>query len=279
MSDFDYSTDAKNVLNKFYQVDRVVYVEGEDDIPFWEEIFLKLANIQVEFESVGGKTELLKHAEAIYEGEAEYLLAMDSDFDRVFAIEKHPSIVRTYGYSIENTLISEESICRIIKNLARIPRRDAPYEDCERWLSEINYKIKDIVLCDVINIKEELGLSVVPDSSERFMKDGGSASISEEKIGDFVDRLGIDKVEKLRSEDMNLADKGMNYLDVIRGHFLFSAAMNFIKIKTRYFGKKITISKDMLFSNFVSIFESVFNEDHPHYDFYKAEISSLPEDA
>lgn len=279
MSDFDYSTDAKNVLNRFYQVDRVIYVEGEDDIPFWEIIFSRLSNIDVKLESVGGKPELLKHAKAIYEDEAEYLIAMDSDFDRVFGIETHPSIFRTYGHSIENTLICKESICNIIKNLARIPKRDAPYEACEEWLSDLNEKIKGIVLSDIINAKEELGLSVVPDSSERFMKGGGSASMSHEKVGDFVDRLGIDKVKKFRPEDDNLKRKNMEYLDVIRGHFLFSAVIKFIKIKARSLGKKVTVSRDMLYSNLVSVFESVFNKNHPHYEFYKVELASLPGDA
>lgn len=279
MPEFDYSTDAKNVLNRFFQVDRVVYVEGEDDIPFWEIVFDKLTNIQVKIEAVGGKPELLKHAEAIYENEAEYFLAMDSDFDRVFDVEKHPAIIRTCGYSIENTLICKESICRIIRNLARIPKRNVPYEACEEWLTDLNEKIKDIVLSDVVNTKEELGLSVVPDSSERFMKSANSPYISNEKISDFVERLGIYKVEKFTPEIENLDIKRIVYLDAIRGHFLFSAVMKFVKIKTRSLGKNVSVSKDMLYSNLVSVFESVFNRDHPHYDFYKNELAPLPRDA
>lgn len=34
MADLEYSIEARNILNVFYGVERVVYVEGEDDIAF-----------------------------------------------------------------------------------------------------------------------------------------------------------------------------------------------------------------------------------------------------
>ncbi|MDT1779800.1 hypothetical protein NLX66_010080 [Acinetobacter baumannii] len=34
MNNLEYSTDAKNILNDFYEVDKILYVEGIDDKVF-----------------------------------------------------------------------------------------------------------------------------------------------------------------------------------------------------------------------------------------------------
>ena len=60
MSDIQYSTDALNVLSDFYGVDTLVYVEGDDDVIFWQAIFEKFASRSVRFESVGGDAALAK---------------------------------------------------------------------------------------------------------------------------------------------------------------------------------------------------------------------------
>ncbi|EGA69570.1 hypothetical protein VISI1226_13648 [Vibrio sinaloensis DSM 21326] len=39
--DFFYSAEAENIINEFHSVDVMVYVEGVDDIPFWDFIFEK----------------------------------------------------------------------------------------------------------------------------------------------------------------------------------------------------------------------------------------------
>ncbi|HCX7732599.1 TPA: hypothetical protein OZ640_004640, partial [Escherichia coli] len=38
---FSWSNEAENVISLFYDADIMVYVEGEDDIAFWEIIFKK----------------------------------------------------------------------------------------------------------------------------------------------------------------------------------------------------------------------------------------------
>ncbi len=39
MDEFHYSSEAENILNRFYQAEIMVYVEGDDDICFWETYF------------------------------------------------------------------------------------------------------------------------------------------------------------------------------------------------------------------------------------------------
>lgn len=47
MPSLDYSLEALNLLNAFHQVDKVVYVEGQDDVPFWEFLFKKFTNLNI----------------------------------------------------------------------------------------------------------------------------------------------------------------------------------------------------------------------------------------
>jgi len=128
MVEFDHSIDAKNVLNKFYRVEKIVYVEGDDDVAFWEYLFERFFSLSVEIEAVGGKVELKRISELIHSNEAEYIVAMDSDYDDFSGFDYHPNILRTYGYSIENTMVSRESICKILKTIARLPNKEVPVE-------------------------------------------------------------------------------------------------------------------------------------------------------
>jgi hypothetical protein len=98
MVDFSYSTEAKNVLNKFYRVEKILYVEGDDDIPFWECVFDKLSPFSVKVKEAGGKSEAKKYAAEIVTGAADYLVAMDADYDKLFFQDDHPNVIYTYGY-------------------------------------------------------------------------------------------------------------------------------------------------------------------------------------
>lgn len=276
MLEFDYSIDARNVLNKFYRVDKVVYVEGDDDIAFWEFLFDKFLDFTVEIESVGGKPELQKYAELIYSNKAEYLIAMDSDYDGILGFEYHPNIIRTYGYSIENTLINSDSICKIVKNVARVSSKNVPVSICGDWIENLSSTIAPLVLADLISTKEKVGVSVIPDNGDRFMKSKKTYELCGEKIQNFLSKLPIvfDR-EKLSKEETNLQTIGLSYADILKGHFLFSIAMRFIKVQAEQMNRGVAISAGMLYSNFISVFENVFNEDHPHFNYYKDSFSSI----
>lgn len=276
MPDFDYSIDAKNVLNKFYNAEKMVYVEGEDDIPFWELIFNKIAGYKVEVEAVGGKPELMKIAKTILTDNAEYLVAMDSDFDIFKDSFNHINIIRTPGYSIENTLVTSASLAKFIKNLARVPSKDVPWSRCSDWLDKVNEMIKQLVILDVANELGGYGVKLALENSDRFMVSNNSCELCSEKIGKFIDSLQLDVPEEVASKvDNVISDLGLSYLDIIRGHFLFSAALNFIRSKVREIGKNITISMDATYANMLSVFENTFDENHPHFLHYKESILSI----
>lgn len=46
MGELSYSNEANNLLNRFYGVEKILYVEGDDDIPFWEIILKSYPQLQ-----------------------------------------------------------------------------------------------------------------------------------------------------------------------------------------------------------------------------------------
>jgi hypothetical protein len=79
-SDF---SEAKNALNKSKGIVIDVYVENEDDIPFWKDIFRK-CDLQTKIHPTSitslnrGKTEVLKQINSVGKFK---ILCVDSDYD------------------------------------------------------------------------------------------------------------------------------------------------------------------------------------------------------
>src|SRR5688572_12199253 len=99
MDDLEYSIDAKNVLNDFHEVDLMFYVEGDDDVPFWEFMVGKFSRLSFKVESVGGKSNLKRYVDDIFDEKINGVAGLDLDFSIFDKIKIHPRIVRTYGYS------------------------------------------------------------------------------------------------------------------------------------------------------------------------------------
>lgn len=126
MDDFYYSEDANDIMNLFYGVDVMVYVEGEDDVPFWEFIFNKLVKYSVEVQEVGGSNELSKYIGDLDSGKLKGIIACDSDFEVLKSNLSSSNVIRTYGYSIENSLICKSTILKVIKSIGKISIKNSP---------------------------------------------------------------------------------------------------------------------------------------------------------
>lgn len=104
MNELEYSTEALEVKGLFYNKKITVYVEGKDDPLFWDNLF-SLAEIEAHIEDVGGKNELEKYYDKIINEEATFLIATDNDNSEFMDDTiNHPNIIRSYGYSIENSM-------------------------------------------------------------------------------------------------------------------------------------------------------------------------------
>jgi hypothetical protein len=276
MAELEYSTEGKNVLHMFYGADKTLYVEGEDDIPFWEVVFEKFASFSVHIETAGGKENVVRYIDSISSGEADYLMALDSDYDYFVGEDVHPHVIKTYGYSIENTFITKASICKLIKNLAKIPARDVPEERCEFWIDHIAEAVMPLLVHDLFNRIEGMGVSIIPTNSDRFMVSNTSINLCSNKISKHIECSGLVIDADKRDECEHLiTSSGRSSLDILRGHFYLSAVMRFIKAIVKDLRHGVTVSKDAFYAHFISVFEVTFCDEHPHYEYYKTAIAPL----
>jgi hypothetical protein len=276
MSDLDYSVEAKNVINLFYRAEKLVYVEGVDDVPFWEFLFEKLSNISVEVVEVGGKDKLRKYAKEVADGTAEYLVAMDGDYDHFSLPFKHDNILRTYGYSIENSLISADTLNKLIRVIGKVPRRNIDEENTKQWLNHLADSIESLVAHDLVNAQDGLGIVIIPDNSDRFMESARSCALCPKSIQAYLAPISKNiSEERLKSGCQEIAESGFSILEVVRGHFLFSAAMRFIRSTLKTVRPSLSISHEMFYANVMSAFENTFDHKHPHFGYYEYIFSQL----
>lgn len=143
--------ESQNALNRRKGTIIEVFVENEDDIPFWKDIFNGF-QIQTKIFPASktsltrGKQEVLKMAN---EAGSFMLLCVDSDYDYLLngatnqskIIKENPFIFQTYTYSIENYKCYAESLDQILVEATMNDNQDF---DCATFIkkySEIIYKL------------------------------------------------------------------------------------------------------------------------------------------
>ncbi|MGD8107805.1 DUF4435 domain-containing protein [Pantoea sp. FN0302] len=277
MDELNHSLEAENILNLFYQSDYIVYVEGPDDICFWEKVLKETTDLTFEVQDVGGSTRLFSYMDSIINDDLKVIVACDSDLTLFDSNQKkHPRILRTYGYAIENTYIDQASIKLIIKNIAKLKSQQAESLKIMEWLTDIDQKTRKLVQLDIFNQKHRCGISVVGDNATRFMKNSASCYLCEEKIESFINQI---KPNLVGYDDAAIENEinshGLKHFLWLRGHFFFSAAAKLISIQAARFGKKPSISTESLYSNFITIFESKFNATHREYEYYHSITNNI----
>lgn len=254
----------------------MVYVEGKDDIPFWEYLFSRFYKRKVEIQDVGCSTALIEYMDNIISNKLDAIVACDSDFNAFNTKYKHDKIVRTYGYSIENSLICKQTITKVIKSLAKIPTRKIPLDAINAWFDHFDNATKKLILCDMYNHFKELGVCVTGDNCSRFFKSSKSAELCINKIDTHIEKFGFDiDDEFITSIQATLTAHGREIHHYIRGHFLFSAIAKFVAIVVRIYENKASISNDALFASLILAFESTLTEEHPQFKYYESAISNI----
>lgn len=271
MAELEYSIEARNILNAFYGVERIVYVEGEDDIAFWEFLFEKLANMSVKAEEAGGKDKLAARIEEIKNEGANFFVATDSDFDWLINADPHPQIVSTFGYSMENSIVSDETLQRLISRVAKVSKHQVNKQKCQEWLDSLESAVHSLVLADAFNRRQDDGLMVITDNCDRFLASKNSSKLSPQKISTHLEKLNINVEDEFRDEFVaEINTRGLKWVDVLRGHFLISAAFRFVKEYVAELKTAISISREMLFGGLMLAFEASFGENHNHYNYYRS---------
>lgn len=243
MAELNYSSQALNTLDRFHRAKYVVYVEGDDDKPFWREIF-RIAGVEdLHLKIAGGRSEIEKYEQLIIEESVNIVVARDSDYTDLFAKQvDHPRIVYTYGYSIENTLYCPKNIAVAISILSRSADEDV--EKVESWLAKLADEIRPLLIHDVANELFGKGTKVLGKNCSRFLKSGSSMEMSQVKIDAYLESIAGQFTDTELEEVANLVNgysKGQIFL--IRGHFLSNAIINFVKRESAL----SSMSQDMLY--------------------------------
>jgi hypothetical protein len=268
MSEIEYSIDALNSLNKFYRASVIVYVEGDDDILFWENVIKKCTNLDFEVIPLGGADEVDKKIELITSNQLLSIAARDSDYLRLTGSESvHPLVIYTFGYSIENSIYTEASIKEITRIWCKGKRINI---NCDAWLLDIVTYSKPLLVHDLANHIEDAGICVTGDNCTRFMKDDKSHEIDERKVLSYVRAIEKKLENKFIMQSISILESVNDELILcwLRGHFLASAVLKYISNNIKSSGLKSIASYDAIYANAVLFFQKSFDENHPHFEYY-----------
>lgn len=275
MAELSYSSSAENVLNKFYGVDTIVYVEGIDDVPFWEFLFNKFTDYSVEISDVGGVPEVEKYIAKIEAGEITAIVACDADFSYIDRFSEHSNVIRSYGYSIENSLICDKTLKKVIKTIARVPMKSVVEGSIFQWLNMLESTTEKLVIQDIANHIMGEGKSVAGDNCAKFMKTKKSAEVCPRKIDQHLITIDLNVNKRLEEKiKSSIVESDRIEADFLRGHFLFSAALRYVTSEIKKLGRNVNVSNESFFACLLMAFESVFDENHNHYNYYKNVIGN-----
>lgn len=249
MNDLEYSLEALEIKGLFYNKKITVYVEGKDDPLFWDNLF-NIAEIEAHIEDVGGSLELDKYIAKIIDSNAEFYVATDNDHnDFLENIATHPKVIRTYGYSIENSMY--HSYNEIENTISKFCRKKVDIStDYNKWLEDFSTSVRDLIILDIANHKYQKGISVFGDNCYKFLKGQKSFEICDLKTEKFIESIKpsfstqeIETVENL----VNQTEKDLWFH--IKGHFITHAIINLIKkLVRKNSGQNISLTTDFLYT-------------------------------
>ncbi|CAN7407318.1 DUF4435 domain-containing protein [Acidovorax sp. LjRoot118] len=266
--DASYSDDALNIRHAFFEAKTIVYVEGDDDVLFWQEIFSQVADDAFEIESVGGAPALDAYISKIDAGQLRAIAARDADFLPILGnCKKNPKIIYTFGYSIENSLYVSDSIAQLVRAWCKSPL--VTVSDCGNWLEEFAATVKPLVHLDAANAISFAGLPTIGDNCSRYMMDNNSPNACPKKVNLAASSI-FAKIDPsaLASASATIGTLPSDVLIHMRGHFLASAVHQYITKQAKNYGRKVSISAESLYAAAIMHFSGALSLTHPHKNHY-----------
>lgn len=277
MAGLEYSDAALNIKSAFYGVQKMVYVEGDDDVIFWECVFRFFDKQGLKVESLGGVCEVKKMSDRIAAHGLNSAVARDSDFtslDNNFVLG--PNIILTYGHSIENSLITPTSLHRLAKTYGRVPDGVLDEEIFDAWIDYIESSFADLVYFDGANDLGGFGETVLSNNCSRFMTSKSSCSPCNARITDYLNSITNEHlIKELPTVKLKIRTLPRRIIDFMRGHFLASAAMKKINRVLHIVGSSKSVNNDSFTSSLMMAFELCFDSKHPHFEHYQAQVALI----
>lgn len=248
---FLHSTEALNVISKFYMSDLMVYVEGDDDVLFWNYYFRKYGeNLKFKVEKTGSCNDLKPYTQKILEEDARIIVALDRDYNWFLPnIKTHTRILYTYGYSIENTLFCSSSINIMISNLYKYLIN---FElDIKLWQAEFGDSFFELLKYDIANYVYEKGMSVLGDTCCRFLDENQNWRVDTQKVNNYIDEIKDNfSIDEIANIEKLLNISTFSKWFIIKGHFLEHGVINFVSgyVSEKINKKRKKINTDLLYS-------------------------------
>lgn len=245
----EYSADAIENKAAFFDKNYTVYVEGREDVLFWDSLFQEAGIDDFHIEDVGGSENLEPYITKIIEQDLSIIVACDRDYsslDKSFI--ENEKIIYTHGFSIENSMYRVERLNEIIQYLAK--KRIDLKDEIRQWQLEFENKCESLLIYDYANHKFKKGISVLGINSCRYLVNNGSQYLCETKINkainNFREKISDKELEAARNEVQNFP---LANWFIIRGHFLSNAVYNLVKsISERISGNNVVFSLDALYA-------------------------------
>src|SRR5574344_1025784 len=258
-NDFDnkliYSPSAISITHSFYNKKVMIYVEGDDDISFWDEIFRKcVPDNFYELEQVHGKENLPEYMDGIEDGSiTNTIVACDSDYNSYIESGKYssPFIIFTYGHSIENSMFCPHHIANYLKRQSH--NTNTNYLDIVNiWINDFCNVAMTLLPYDIVSIKDKNGVKCMGCGCHRFLQNN-SCLLDENKIREFINHVE-DQFNKLQIQEVNnqLKKDDRDFRYIIQGHFFAVGVMNFIRLCLRQTNPRISLSDNALYGEFYS---------------------------
>lgn len=245
-----YSTNALNVKSLFFNKKISVYVEGKEDILFWEKIFSSIGGENIHIEETNGVKVLTEHMDKIIDENANIIVACDNDHSPFMENIKYisPKIVRTYGYSIENSMYCINNINNITRRFAKT-RKDFK-DEIKTWYNTFCDTSSILLYYDIANHKFIKSTKIFGDKCNRFLKSKNSSILCNKQVDKFINSVKNNFAENEIMQCVNLVKADNRELRfLIKGHFLTNGIINLIKhLVKEETGSDITLNLDSLYS-------------------------------
>ena len=215
-----YSPSGLRVKASFYNKKVMVYVEGEDDILFWQQFF----DPQVyEVQDVGGCGNFKYYYQLIHNGEKSFIVAGDSDYNSFVCSELSPLIVMTYSHSVENMMYCPNNLNIMIQRHCRNSKLDSlPY--IYFYYADFVHKCHKLLVLEVANIIFDKGIKILDNSCFKFLDQKNLPFVSQKAVDTFynsiVQNFALDEIAE--AERRISIDQREERL-MIKGHFLTEA--------------------------------------------------------
>lgn len=250
--DLSYSLDALRVKALFYNKKAMVYVEGPDDINFWDPYFDREI---FEIESVGGCGNLKSYIEKLEDGEKSYIVACDADYDTFTnKTSESPLVVRTYGHSIENTMYCPYKLSEIVRKLSK-SKTDTITAILD-WYQKFVQSAHPLLVREITNLTykpQEDKPSVFGDTCANYCNTTAPCyELDDARIRKFCDdNKKYYPDEELEKVETKITEDGREERYLIKGHFFTDGVrrfVNFLSMNAHPAGTKSNISSNELYA-------------------------------